>query len=74
MEPDFKVGDTAGVESASKRALNCVLDEQLDLENQDVLKLLEIVGCEYSDEALRKIITDIYDYSRKTLLSAAAQR
>lgn len=64
VEPDFKVGDTAGVESASKRALNCVLEEQLDLENHEVLKLLEIVGCEYSDEALRKIITDIYDYSR----------
>lgn len=64
VEPDFKVGDTAGVESASKKALSLVFEEMLDLQNEDTLKLLELVGCEYSDEALRKIITDIYDYSR----------
>ena len=64
VEPDFKIADTSGVETASKKALNMVFEEKLDLQNADTLKLLELVGCEYSDEALRKIIVDIYDYSR----------
>ena len=64
VEPDFKVGDTAGVETASQRALAETLEKSLDLEKEDVIRLLELAGCEYSDKELRKIIVDIYDYSR----------
>ena len=64
VEPDFKIGDNSAVLSASKRALKKTFDEKLNLEKAEVQRLLELVGCEYSDEELQKIIVEIYDYSR----------
>ena len=63
-DPDFKIADAMSLTSASSRALAKVSEKFMKLDNPDVVQLLDLVGCEYNDGELKRLIVDIYNYSR----------
>ena len=65
VEPDFKVSDGTSLIPLCKATMAEVLEPQLEGQNEDFLKLLELCGCEYDEQNLADTIERIYLYSRQ---------
>ncbi len=62
IEPDFKIIDNATETVITQNILSILIDEALVQKPDELKILLELTKCEYNDENLRNIISDIQLY------------
>lgn len=62
VSPDFKVGDGSELNEAKNLILKSIFEKNLN-GNKNFDALLDMAGCNYNEENLLRLISDIYDYS-----------
>ncbi len=65
LSPDFKICDKYSLKPTDYIVLDKIFKERLDENNPDFINLLDILGCEHSQEKFFDVIFDIFDYSRQ---------
>ncbi len=65
VDPDFKVSDGTELTEIDKRVMSQLLDRYLEEQSEEFKFLLELTGCEYSEDKLSSTINDIFLYSRQ---------
>lgn len=65
LDPNFKVGDTAETAYLRAKAMGDVLDKHYDEDDADFLRVINSFT-KKRDDAIEKIITDVYEFSQST--------
>ncbi len=63
VNPDFKISDTESLEILSQRVIFELINQKLEEENPDFLKLLELTGCEFDEKNLAQAVRTVFSYS-----------
>jgi len=63
INPDFKISDTESLEILSQRVISDLINQKLEEENPDFIKLLELTGCEFDEKNLAQAIRTVFTYS-----------
>ena len=62
ISPNFRIADNAELELIKQEALEELFDEKYEVENKEFLKLLEAYTTYSSDEPLKELILNIYNF------------
>lgn len=62
VSPDFKVGDGSELNEAKNLILKSIFEKNIS-GNKNFDMLLDMAGCNYNEQNLLNLISDIYDYS-----------
>lgn len=65
ISPNFRIGDTSEIEIMKQEALEETFDGLYEEKDKEFIKLVDIYGCYKNDEDLKKLIMQIFDFSRK---------
>ncbi len=64
LDPNFRIGDTAEMELIKLEALEELLEEKYDQDDEEFNKIVAIYMGEKDDEELRNIVLKIYNYTQ----------
>ena len=62
ISPNFKIADNAELELIKQEVLEELFDKKYEVEDKDFLKLLEIYTTYSSDESLKELVLNIYNF------------
>ena len=65
ISPDFKVSDGTELADIDKKVMSDIINRHLEKGSDEFKFLLQLTGCEYSEENLAKTVNDIFLYSRQ---------
>ncbi len=65
IAPDFKISDNASLNEINQRVVYEILGRYITEDNQDFLRLVDLVGGEYDEKNLAELLLKVYEFSRQ---------